>query len=695
MNIKTNSSISPLSLKSQLQPAPHKDPQFWQTVKNRQGQSLKVGDPRATRALLSIMNLSAVNGGAACHWGGPSAFAEIMSAIHGKMFSDSIEHSSPKKNWFELYNFLNDAGHTENGIYALRANLGYANLTFEDLLQFRSINSPLTGHGEVHENPQGVLISNGPLGSAVGVAQGLALADKLLGNERVTVLTLSDGGAMEGEAKEALSAIPGLAQKGKLNPMIVVLSDNNTKLSGRIDADSYSMNPTFKSYLDLGWKVLVGPNGHNLQEVFSLFENAVHLIKENPLQPVLLHFKTQKGYPVESTLKSSSGGHGFPLKKNDPKIIDFLNEIYQGETPPQVFLDLANTLIKPPLARVTPGLQYPIAVSEKSEKVQEGVSKALKWAVENKYPVFSVSADLQGSTGLGNFHKEFPDHFVDVGVAEANMVSTATGLSKAGFIPLVDTFAQFGITKGNLPLIMTNLSLAPIIGIFSHTGMQDAADGASHQATTYFAATSAIPHTEVICCSCSMEMEFFLKKTIENFKTSQENSEFTPTTLFFLGRENFPAHYGVTDFEWGEGQVLYSGSEQSKSHNKPLLIVTTGPMVEVALKSVKKLEEKGFSPVVYNQPFINRSPSLTLKKLLKQCQFKLMTLEDHQMVGGMGSQLIHKLSQELLPVQAQSVALKGVFGRSAYGAQELYDHFQVNEEEIFLSAQRLWKENSL
>ena len=120
-------------------------------------------------------------------------------------------------------------GNTENGVYALRANLGFDQMTFEDLKGFRSIESKLTGHGESHLNPEGVLLSNGPLSSAVGQSQGLAMADKTAGNDRVTLLVLSDGASMEGEAKEAFSAIPGLAAKGKVNPFVMILSDNQTK----------------------------------------------------------------------------------------------------------------------------------------------------------------------------------------------------------------------------------------------------------------------------------------------------------------------------------------------------------------------------------------------------------------------------------------------------------------------------------
>src|SRR6185369_7318917 len=121
----------------------------------------------------------------------------------------------------------------------------------------------------------------------------------------------------------------------------------------------------------------------------------------------------------------------------------------------------------------------------KDIKVQVGVAKALIAKREQGLPVFSISADLQGSTGVADFQKKFPEAFQDIGIAESNMVSVAAGFSKAGFIPIVDTFSQFGVTKGALPMWMANLSEAPVIAIYSHAGFQDAADGASHQALAY------------------------------------------------------------------------------------------------------------------------------------------------------------------------------------------------------------------
>src|SRR5258705_13972887 len=125
--------LSPLSIKNKLAPTQTRPPKYSVKVKNARGQEVVLGDPKATRALVALMDVHAVNGGAACHWGGPAAFAEIMSAIHGLLFA------TRGRPWYEAFNFVNDAGHTENGIYALRTNYGFDNLTFEDLKGFRGI----------------------------------------------------------------------------------------------------------------------------------------------------------------------------------------------------------------------------------------------------------------------------------------------------------------------------------------------------------------------------------------------------------------------------------------------------------------------------------------------------------------------------------------------------------------------------
>jgi transketolase len=655
--------LAPLSFRSKLAATPQQPPAFTATVKNAGGQEVVLADPRASRALVALMDMHAVDGGAACHWGGPAAFAEIISAVHGIMFAVT------GRPWYDAFNFVNDAGHTENGIYALRALYGFDGMTFETLKGFRGIHSKLTGHGESHLNPEGVLLSNGPLGSAFPQAQGLALGDKLAGRDRVTICTISDGASMEGEAKEAYASIPGLAGKGRLNPFVAIISDNDTKLSGRITKDAFSMSPTFASLETLGWRVIHVGNGNDLQEVYLAVERAIADARKDPTQPVAIVARTIKGYGVKSTMESSTGGHGFPLH-NAEKIVDFVAEIWDGQSP-KVFADWAASLRgeweqkeaarKAKVAASTGG-----GAAVKKEKVQAGLAKAAIAAAREGLPVYSVSADVEGSTGISTFQKSFPDRWVEVGVAEADMISIGAGLSKSGFIPIVDTFGQFGVTKGNLPLTMAALSQAPVIAIFSHVGFQDAADGASHQATTYLAATSAIPHTRVIAPSCADEAESLMGQAISRFAADRAAGRDPDTCIFFVGRENYPEHWVENaTYPWGKAQVLARGSD--------VVLVACGVLVNKAIEAGKQLAGRGVSATVIGNPFVNDVDVETIGSAVREAGGRVVTIEDHQIVGGMGAQLSHALSRHGIAHRMTSLGITGEFGQSAYVAEDLYE----------------------
>ncbi len=660
-----------LKVQYRLASTPKDKPRYAATVKNAKGETITLADPMATRALVALMDQYAVTGGAAAHWGGPAAYAEMMAAIHALMFTASSEQ------WFERFNFVNDAGHAENGVYALRANYGYDKLTINDLMKFRSIESKLTGHGEAHLNPQGVFISNGPLGSGVPQAQGLCMADHLLENKRTTICVVSDGASMEGEAKEAFAAIPGLAHKGKMNPFLLVISDNNTKLSGRIEADSFSMEPSFAAMSALGWDVIREEEGNNLQKTYLAVEKALAQAQSNAHRPVCLILKTVKGYGVKSTMEAASGGHGYPLKAYDGKIISFIKEIYGDREVPAEFLALADKMCQKPEAKADK-----TEPAVKSEKVQAGFPRAMITAAKAGLPVFSVTSDVQGSTGVAPFHKEFPKNFIDVGISESNMISAAIGMSKHGFIPVVDTFAQFAITKGNLPLIMAALSEGPVIGVFSHAGYQDAADGASHQATTYLSAVSSIPHTTVVQCATSYDAEKYCYQAIIRHQQAVEKGETPENILFFLGREDAPQFINQAEsYQWGKAQVIGEGND--------VVIAAAGPMLLKALDAQAELKKNGINAVVVNNTFINKVDVETYKKLLAKCAGRLVTIEDHQLVGGMGAMIAHALLLDGVNLKLKSLGIGGEFGQSAYTADQLYDRFNLNPQGIIAAVKAL------
>lgn len=650
---------------------------FSETVRRADGSTLDVASPRATRLMVALMNMHAVFGGAAAHWGGPAAFAEIMSSIHGIMFLEP--------DWREAYNFVNDAGHTENGLYALKANYGFAGLTFEHLRGFRSLSSKLTGHGESHLFPEGVMVSNGPLGSSIPISQGLAMADRLARKDRTTICAISDGGMMEGEAREAVAAIPGLAAKGLCAPYILVISDNNTKLSGRIDDDSFSMQPTFESLETQGWNVIRCEQGNDLQEVFSTMEKAIAAAKADPTRPVAVWARTIKGYGVESAMKSASGGHGFPISKGD-QLRPFVEEINGGPLP-TFFDDWAIEL-----ERVWEDMEAAKKAATpspvKKEKIQGGFARAMITAAEKDYPVVNVSADLQGSTGVAPFHKAFPHLSYDVGIAEANMVSTAAGFSKQGFIPVMDTFAQFGVTKGSLPLCMANLSQSPVIGVLTHIGFQDAADGASHQSLIYLSTTGSIPHLQQYLPASAEEAEWAMFHAIDRFRQDRLDGRTPDSVLFFCGRENFPASVrpeGV-DYEWGKAMVL---ADTSAGKDKSIVISTQGSMIVQALEAVEKLAEQGIGAILLNNATPNHPDVAAHKAGLAKAGNRLVTVEEHQLTAGAGAMLTHALAVAGVSVVARTLGVQGEFGQSAYVAKDLYKKHGIDADGIAAAGREL------
>ncbi len=667
----------PIQIKTKLAGNPTKEPLFSVAIKNMAGDNITLADPKATRALISLMDMNAVLGGAASHYGGPAALAELMSALHGLVFTDA---KKANKQWHEMYHIVNDAGHCENGLYALKANYGMAGLTVNSLKKFRSIESGLTGHGEVHCFPEGVFISNGPLGSAFPQTQGVAMAEALSGHNRVTVTTISDGACMEGEAKEAMAAIPGLAQKGLMGPYVLIISDNNTKLSGRIDSESFSMQPTFDSLKNLGWKVVDLAEGNDLQKCYHTLESAVKMAKENPKMPVVIHAKTVKGIGTKKTAESSTGAHGFPLK-SPTELAAFLTEIYATDVYPKEFSAWTEELIqweKELKAK---------EVKNAGEKIQNGISAAMIRARKAGYPVLSVTSDLPGSTGVAGFRKEFPADSFDVGIAESNMVSTAAGLAKMGYIPVVDTFAQFGVTKGALPLTMAALSEAPIIAVFSHTGFQDAADGASHQGLSYFSMVASIPKVDVYSLSCSQEADELMTAVIEKYASDVKSGKVPHSSIFFLGRENFPKNYveGMK-FNVGQSNIM---ADTTSGKTKSVVIATTGSLVPEALKASEELAGKGVGSIVINTSAVNNIDVVTFEKALAKTQGMMVTMEDHQLVGGFAQMLTHQLVSKGISLRLKSLGVQAEFGQSAYTALELYEKHHIDSKAAVKAAMGL------
>ena len=162
----------------------------------------------------------------------------------------------------------------------------------------------------------------------------------------------------------------------------------------------------------------------------------------------------------------------------------------------------------------------------------------------------------------------------------------------------MDTFGQFGVTKGNLPLTMAALSQAPVIAMF-RTLVSGTQRMAHRIATTYIAATSAIPHTVVIAPSCSDEAESLMYQAIKQFAADRAAGKDGNSYLFFVGRENYPLTWiEGAQYPWGKAQVLSTGSD--------VVLIGCGVLVNKAIEAGKLLAAKGVKATVISNPFVNQ-----------------------------------------------------------------------------------------
>ena len=253
------------------------------------------------------------------------------------------------------------------------------------------------------------------------------------------------------------------------------------------------------------------------------------------------------------------------------------------------------------------------------------------------------------------------------------MCSTAVGFSKLGFIPVVDTFVQFGATKGLLPITMGILSQAPVIAVFSHTGFQDAADGASHQGLYYLAATGAVPHLVQYCPASAEEAEWAMGQAISRFADARKAGHHPDAVLFFCGRENFPVSLKPAGVEYGWCKAM-TVADTTVGKAKSVVISANGSLVTHAIKAAEKLAAEGIGALVLNNATPNRPDIAAHQAALAKTGGKLVTVEDHQAVGGAGAMLLAALGEVgALPTRIKVLGVKGDFGQSAYTADELYN----------------------
>ena len=283
-----------------------------------------------------------------------------------------------------------------------------------------------------------------------------------------------------------------------------------------------------------------------------------------------------------------------------------------------------------------------------------------------------LDADLAGATKTGIFKKAFPDRHFDCGIAEADMVCVAAGMSTTGLVPFASSFAMFA--AGRAYEQVRNSIGYPHLNVkigATHGGISVGEDGASHQCCEDFALMRTIPGMVVMSPADDVEAKAMVKAAYE----------YVGPVYMRFGRSAVPVfHEEGYKFEIGKGEVVRNGSD--------VAIIANGLMVYEAIVAAQALAAQGIDAMVINMATIKPLDEELVLSAAKKCG-KVITCEEHSVIGGLGEAVCGLLSEKL-PTKVVRIGVNDEFGHSGPAAA-LLKQFGLSAEHIVEVATKLCK----
>lgn len=295
----------------------------------------------------------------------------------------------------------------------------------------------------------------------------------------------------------------------------------------------------------------------------------------------------------------------------------------------------------------------------KLEPIRAGFGRALKAAAEKNPNIVALCADLTESTQMSLFANAFPERYIEVGIAEQNLVTLASGLARAGKIPFTSSYAAFSPGR-NWEQIRTTITLndQPVKIVGSHAGVSVGPDGATHQMLEDIALMRVLPNMIVVAPGDSIEAEKATHAIAENGKPS----------YIRLAREKTPVFSSEhAPFEIGRAYVLRGGHD--------VTLLGTGTMTYQLLVASKLLEEKGIHAEVVHVPTIKPLDSETILASVRKTG-RVVTAEEAQIAAGFGGGVAELLGEQL-PTPMLRIGMKDRYGESGVPS-ELIKYFRLD-----------------
>ncbi len=310
-----------------------------------------------------------------------------------------------------------------------------------------------------------------------------------------------------------------------------------------------------------------------------------------------------------------------------------------------------------------------------SGKVQNptrvGFGEGLVIAGRTDPNIVALCADLTASTKMDGFKKEFPDRFIQMGIYEQALVTISAGLALAGKVPFCTSYAMFSPGRSWEQVRTACLSEANIKIIGSHAGVSVGPDGGTHQAIEDMAITRCIPELTII----------YPCDAIEARKATIEIAKIIGPAYLRLAREKTPVMTNdATPFTIGEAMVVREG--------KDVAIIACGPLLYQALQAAEEMAKEGIECRVVNNHTIKPMDEKTILAAARDCG-AVVTVEEHQIKGGMGSAVAEILVQNN-PVPMEFVGVHDKFGQSGE-PNELLEFYEMGTKDVVKAVKKVIK----
>lgn len=565
-----------------------------------------------------LNTLSAVKRAGSGHLGSSfSAMDIVVWLYYREMNTVEVGFKNPHR---DIY--FSSKGHDVPGFYSVLFSLGA--ISEELLLKLRRLGG-LHGHPDVSNF--GIEANSGSLGMGISKGRGMAWAKKYLGlGGRVFVMT-GDGEFQEGQNYEALQGAAQLLQ----DRLIVILDHNKVQSDKPVKriVDLKDLEEKFRAF---GWHV-ERCDGNDFPALERVFIN----VKQITDKPKIIIADTIKGRGV------SFMEHPYALKKKGvykwhagaPDDASYTAAF--GELSEKINSQLVNLSLGPIVTKEVRDEKQRVKSARSLKVSDEGVVNTYGRALvelADKHNFVVLDADLAADCHLRDFEKRFPKRFIEVGIAEQDMVSMAGGLARQGVLPIVNSFGVFLASRANEQIYTNSCERSKIIYVCHYAGLIPAGPGKSHQCLRDISLFGALPGITILQPCNGWEtrkaLEYCVNRALGNCML-RLNIGPSPREI------QLPKEYIFTK---GRGVVLTGG--------KDAILFAYGPvMLNEALSASEILAKKGFGLKVVNMPWLNAVDIEWLKEVLSEIP-RVIILEDHSSVGGLGDFLLNQFVADKL-----------------------------------------------